>query len=218
MQVVLFCGGFGVRMKSYSNKKTEDNSDNNIPKPLVPIGSKPLIWHIMKYYSYFGYNNFILALGYKADAFQEYFHSYINENNNLSNYDEKEWKITLVDTGLESNIGQRLLRVKDYINDETFLANYTDGLTDLNLTSHINKFINNKNAIASFMSYNPTLQFHSTTIDNDCSVISINPPKKIKDLWINAGYFIFNKNIFEYINEGEELVEEPLNRLCQEKK
>ena len=218
MQVVLFCGGFGVRMKSYANQKLHNNKDNNIPKPLVQIGSRPLIWHIMKYYSFFGHNNFILALGYKAEEFYKYFDNYQKGKTNLLNDDEKKWEITLVDTGLNSNIGQRLLKVKKYINNDVFLANYTDGLTDLNLDSIISEFKNNKNAIASFMSYNPTLQFHTTIIDTDGSVISIDPPRKIKDLWINAGYFIFTRKIFEYINEGEELVEEPLNRLCQEKK
>jgi glucose-1-phosphate cytidylyltransferase len=184
----------------------------------------------MKYYSHFGHNDFILALGYKAQQFKHYFHNYqewvsndhtldMSDNNiEIMSQDTKDWKITFVDTGLNSNIGQRLLRVREYIKDDVFLANYTDGLTDLDLNRQLKEFNDNRSAVASFMSYNPTLPFHTSNIEEDGLVSSIDPPSPRDNLWINAGYFIFNKKIFDYIKEGEELVHEPLNRLCKEQK
>jgi len=230
MKVVLFCGGQGVRMRNYTMESPLVSEENNIPKPLVSIGFRPLIWHIMKYYSHFGHNDFILALGYKAEQFKRYFHNYqewvsndhlldmANSNIEIINEDTKDWKITFVDTGLNSNIGQRLLRVREFIKDDIFFANYTDGLTNFNLNEQLKEFNKVESAVASFMSYNLTLPFHLSNIKEDGIVSSIDKPKPLDNVWINAGYFIFNKKIFEYIKEGEELVNEPLNRLCKERK
>ena len=134
MKVVLFCGGLGTRLRDYSD----------LPKPLVDIGDRPILLHIMKYYAHYGHKDFILCLGYKADLIKQYFLNYneelskdfpVIEGNRklgLSNSDMQDWKITFVDTGLNSNIGQRLKAVEKYLKDEeVFLANYSDGLTDL---------------------------------------------------------------------------------------
>ena len=194
MQVVLFCGGHGMRMRNYTTELPLTSEENNIPKPLVPIGPRPLIWHIMKYYSSFGHNEFILTLGYKAELFKSYFHNYrewisndhqldmANNNIEIMNEDTKDWKITFVNTGLHSNIGQRLLRVRKYLTDDVFLANYADGLSDLDLGNQLKAFNNTQDAVASFMSYNPILPFHISNIKQDGFVRSIDPPSPMDDL------------------------------------
>jgi glucose-1-phosphate cytidylyltransferase len=171
-----------------------------------------------------------LCLGYKADVIKEYFVNYneyisndfvySNGGNNIEllNSDIENWNITFVDTGMHSNIGSRLQKVKKYLkDDEIFLANYSDGLTDLYLPGMINDFKLHKNEIASFMVVQPTQSFHVVKLEDNGDVNKIS---HIGDsgLWINAGYFIFRKEIFDYINEGEDLVNEPFIRLIREKK
>src|SRR4051812_44569265 len=144
MKVVLFCGGLGTRLREHSD---------TIPKPLVNIGPRPIVWHLMRYYAHYGYKDFVLALGYRGDLIKEYF---LNYNECLSNdfvlsdggkkvelikSDIHDWRITFVDTGLHANIGQRLLRVRPHLQgEETFMANYADGLTDLPLDQHVEQF------------------------------------------------------------------------------
>jgi glucose-1-phosphate cytidylyltransferase len=220
MKVVLFCGGMGMRMKNHSDA---------IPKPMVEIGYRPLLWHIMKYYAHYGHTDFILCLGYKADVIKNYFLEY-NEclsndfvlrnglkETQLLNSDITDWSITFVDTGLTSNIGQRLKSVKEHLEGEDmFLANYADGLTDMPLSDMIDDF-KNQGKIGSFYSVKPRLSFHAVTFgEND--VISGIQPIRQSDFWINGGYFIFRKEIFEYIRDGEELVEEPFQRLLEKNK
>src|SRR5262249_46660265 len=148
MKVVLFCGGLGMRLREHSE---------SIPKPMVPIGYRPILWHVMKYYAHYGHKDFILCLGYKADAIKHYFVNYDEAVSNdfvlsnggrklhLLNSDIHDWKITFVDTGLQSNIGQRLKQVERYIGEvEVFLANYSDGLTDLPLPKMIEHFDGNR--------------------------------------------------------------------------
>src|SRR6267143_2063733 len=179
MKVVLFCGGLGTRLREYSE---------SIPKHMVEIGYRPILWHIMKYYAFYGHKEFILCLGYKADVVKKYFLHYdecvsndfvltnSGKNVELLSSDISDWKITFVDTGLSSNIGQRLRAVeKSLQNDEVFLANYADGLTDLYLPDYIGD----------------------------------------SDIWINGGYFILRKSIFSHIKDGEELVGEPFRRLIE---
>ncbi|GAB2955467.1 glucose-1-phosphate cytidylyltransferase [Hymenobacter coalescens] len=193
-------------------------------KPMVPLGYRPILWHVMRYYAHFGHTDFILCLGYKADAIKQYF---MNYNECLSNdfvfsnggkdvkpmsTDIDNWNITFVDTGLTSCIGQRLLAVRHLLEDEEmFLANYADGLTDLD----VNVMVENlrcSNAVASFMAYQPTQSFHVVTLGEDSRVESISPIAK-SGLWINAGYFVLRAQIFDYLYDGEELVEEPFQRL-----
>jgi len=146
MKVVLFCGGMGMRLKEHPE---------NTPKPLVNIGYRPILWYVMNYYAHYGHKEFILCLGYKADVAKKYFLHYdecvsnnfvltnSGQNVELLNSDISDWKITFVDTGLSSNIGQRLRAVEKYVGeDEVFLANYADGLTDLYLPDYVNEFMN----------------------------------------------------------------------------
>lgn len=215
MKVVLFCGGLGTRLRDFSEA---------IPKPLVHIGYRPILWHVMKYYAHYGHKDFILCLGYKADLIKNYFLNY-NEcisndftlNNggkdlNLLNRDIHDWNITFVDTGLHSNIGQRLKAVQKHLeNEEVFLANYSDGLTDLVLPEAIDKF-HYIDKVASFLSVRPSQTFHLISSLPNGLVTGIKDVHQA-NLRINGGYFIFKNQIFDYINEKEELVYEPFQRL-----
>jgi glucose-1-phosphate cytidylyltransferase len=217
MKVVLFCGGKGMRLRELS----EDT-----PKPMVNIGYRPIIWHLMKYYAHFGHKDFILCLGYKGDAFKKYFLEYdecvsndftLSEGGSkleLGNSDIHDWRISFVDTGIHSNIGQRLVRAKKYVQDEEiFLANYSDGLTDLNLDKQLEHF-KGHNKIASFLSVKPNLTYHTVTMKNDGLVGDMRPFKSC-NIRINGGFFILKNDIFEYIRDGEELVQEPFYRLIE---
>ncbi|MBW4665282.1 MAG: glucose-1-phosphate cytidylyltransferase [Chroococcus sp. CMT-3BRIN-NPC107] len=215
MKVVLFCGGLGTRLRDFSDA---------IPKPLVPIGYRPILWHVMKYYAHYGHKDFILCLGYKADLIKNYFLNYnecisndftlINggEKLNLLSKDIHDWNITFVDTGLNSNIGQRLKRVQKYLeNEEVFLANYSDGLTDLVLPEVIEKF-KFTDKVAGFLSVRPSQTFHLISSQPNGVVTGIKDVHQA-NLRINGGYFIFQNEIFDYIKEKEELVYEPFQRL-----
>lgn len=219
MKVVLFCGGLGMRLREFSE---------NVPKPMVNIGYRPILWHVMKYYAHYGYKDFILCLGYKSDIVKNYFLNY-NEclsndftlsdggkNLQLANSDIQDWKITFVDTGLVSNVGQRLKAVEKYLKgEEVFLANYTDGLTDLPLPQLIDHFYR-CNKTASFLCVKPTQSFHLVEMGDDGLVGGIRHIGR-SDIWMNGGYFVLKKEIFGYIREGEELVNEPFQRLIEEK-
>lgn len=220
MKVVLFCGGLGTRLREHSDI---------VPKPLVQVGSRPLLWHLMRYYSHFGHNDFILCLGYRGDMIREYFLNYSETVSNdftlsdgckkieLHSRDLDGWRITFVDTGLHSNIGQRLLRVKKYLAGEPmFLANYSDGLSDLDLGAHIDRF-KARDAIASFVSVRSAQSFHAVQADAGGVVTNVGPMPD-QPLWINGGYFVMRSQIFDYIREGEELVEQPFARLAAERK
>lgn len=217
MKVVLFCGGHGMRMRDYSEK---------VPKPMIKLGYRPLLWNIMKYYAHFGHKDFILCLGYKGDYIKRYFVEYeeytsnnfvLNNGGNeikLLNRDLHDWNITFVDTGMTSNVGERLMRVRPYLKDEEmFLANYADGLTDLPLNKMISQF-KSLDKIGSFLAYQPTQSFHVVQLEDNGKVNRISPISK-SGLWINAGYFIFKKEIFDYMQEGEELVVKPFQRLIE---
>jgi glucose-1-phosphate cytidylyltransferase len=219
MKVVLFCGGLGMRLKEYSD---------TIPKPMVHIGYRPILWYVMRYYAYFGHKDFILCLGYKADVIKNYFLDYKEYLSNdfilmdggrdlqLFNRDIQDWKITFVDTGLTSNIGQRLKAVEKYLKgEEVFLANYTDGLTDFYLPNLIDYFYK-WDKIACFLSVRPTHSFHVVSAQGDGIVTNIQSLSQ-SDIWINGGFFVFKKEIFDYINPGEDLVGEPFLRLIKKK-
>jgi len=218
MKVVLFCGGLGMRLREFSEK---------IPKPLVELGYRPIIWHLMKYYAHFGHKDFILCLGYRGDAFKKYFLEY-NEcmsndftfseggtNLDLASSDIHDWRITFIDTGVNSNIGQRLVKVKKYLaNEEVFLANYSDGLTNMNLDKQLEQF-KQYGKIASFMSAKPNLTYHTVLIKDDNHVKEMKPFKSC-NIRVNGGFFILKYDIFKYIKDGEELVQEPFYRLIEE--
>lgn len=220
MKVVLFCGGLGTRLR--------ENTDT-VPKPLVNIGYRPIIWHLMHYYANYGHRDFILCLGYRGDMVREYFLNYREAMTNdftlhgsggrveLHNQDLEGWKITFVDTGLHTNIGQRLLRVREYVRGEKmFLANYADGLSDLPLDRQVEQFAASE-MIGNFASVRSPQGFHATQADKDGVVQSLGP-LGYQDFWINGGYFVFRQEIFDYINEGEELVEEPFQRMIKQRR
>lgn len=219
MKVVLFCGGLGTRLREHSD---------TIPKPLVNIGLRPVIWHLMRYYAHFGHKDFVLALGYRGDLIREYFLNYSEALSNdftlsqggrkvdLHSSDIEDWKITFVDTGLHSNIGQRLLRVRKYVeNEPVFLANYADGLSDLPLDELLADF-HRKQVIASFASVRSWHSFHAVESDADGYVTAMGPLRSDNFL-INGGFFALRPQIFDYINEGEELVDEPFTRLREKR-
>ena len=199
-----------------------------LPKPMAVIGYRPLLWHLMKYYSHYGHNDFILCLGYGADVIKE---SFLNYNECVSNdfvlsgggkkiellrKDIEEWRITFVDTGRNASVGQRLLRVRKFVGDEdVFLANYADGLTDLALPKLIDYF-NASGKIACFVGVTPNATFHRVSLDADGVVKEIAHIARSGNL-INGGFFVFRRAIFDYIEEGEDLVEEPFHRLIAEK-
>jgi glucose-1-phosphate cytidylyltransferase len=221
MKVVLFCGGLGTRLGGESN---------NVPKPMVKIGYRPILWHIMKYYAHFGHKDFILCLGYKADVIKEYFLNY-NEYTTqdfkmcnggrqliLKKSDLADWTISFIDTGLKSNIGERLRAVQPYLEgEEVFLANYADGLTSLHLPDMINYF-NKTGKIACCICVKPSLSFHIVNTVNGGIIGNITDIRDIRktDIIINGGYFVFRNEIFNYIKDGEELVGEPFQRLIKE--
>jgi len=220
MKVVLFCGGLGTRLREYSD---------TIPKPLVNIGPRPILWHLMKYYAHQGHTDFILCLGYRGELIKEFFLNYNECMSNdfemtdggktikLQNSDIDNWRIAFVDTGLKSNIGQRLKAVQGYLKGEDmFLANYSDGLSDLLLTDYINKF-ERTNAIAGFLSVRPSQSFHGVRADNEGTVLDIQHVRD-SDIWINGGFMILRRQIFDYMKDGEELVEEPFRRLIAERR
>jgi glucose-1-phosphate cytidylyltransferase len=215
MKVVLFCGGLGMRMREYSE---------SIPKPMVTIGSRPILWHVMRYYAHYGHNEFILCLGSKSEVIKDYFLNYNECASNdfvlssggsqisLLNSDIHDWKITFVDTGPTSNIGQRLKAVQRHlVGESVFLANYADGLSDLPLPALIDYF-NARKAIASFVCVKPPQSWHSVNMDKEGTVQGVRAIKDA-DVWMNGGYFVLKNEIFDYLEDGEELVCEPFQRL-----
>ena len=220
MKVVIFCGGLGTRLREHSD---------TIPKPLVNVGYRPILWHLMRYYAHFGHTEFILCLGYRGDLVREYFLSYDEAMTNdftlhgsdrrveLHSRDLDEWKITFVDTGLHSNIGQRLMRVRKFVeNEEMFLANYADGLSDIDLNRQVAEF-QRHDAVASVAAVRSSQSFH--TVHSSASGI-VTRLGAISDdpIFVNGGFFVMRPAIFDYMNEGEELVEEPFGRLIAEGK
>ena len=215
MKVVLFCGGLGMRLRDYAE---------NVPKPMVPIGYRPIIWHIMKYYAHFGHRDFILCLGYRGDLIKQYFLNYeecvsndfvLSEGGRkreLINSDINDWRITFVETGFNANLGERLKAVQPYLEgEESFLANYADGVTDLHLPDQIEHF-EQSGKIASFLCVRPTISYHFVAMRSNGTVDSFRDIAE-SGLRVNGGFFVFKKEIFDHMEKGEELVAEPFQRL-----
>ncbi|HEY6639024.1 MAG TPA: sugar phosphate nucleotidyltransferase [Solirubrobacterales bacterium] len=215
MKVVIFCGGQGLRMREASEM---------VPKPMVPIGPRPVLWHVMKYYAHFGFTDFVLCLGYKAEAIKQFFLTYNEAMANdfvltnggadvhLLKTDIHDWNITFVDTGLRAPIGERLRAVRHLLaDDELFLANYGDTLTDADLPSMIAR-ARDEQATASFMAVRPNYSFHVVSMGEDGRVQAMRDVMG-SDIWINGGYFILRRDFLDQLRPGEDLVEEPLQRL-----
>ena len=217
MKVVIFCGGLGVRMGEQTQQ---------IPKPLIAVGGRPILWHIMKWYASWGHDEFILCLGYKGECIKEYFLNYREALSNdfvLSNggrdvellgSDISSWRITFVDTGAKSTIAERLLAVAPYVgDDEYFLATYGDGLTDAPLADMIER-LRSSGKTGLFLSVRPVFNAHVVEADDEGVVRSIED-LQLADVWINGGFFVFRQELLDDINPGEELVIEPFRRLIE---
>jgi len=220
MKVVLFCGGLGTRLREHSE---------TIPKPLVPIGHRPIIWHLMRYYAHYGHKDFVLCLGYRGDLVREFFLDYNEALSNdfvlsdggskieLMSADISDWRITFVETGMHANLGQRLLAARKYLRDEKeFLANYSDGLSDAPVDRMIDDF-RRKGLTASFVAVKPAQSFHVVHATDDGFVESIGAMDG-SPLRINGGFFVMKQEVFEVIQPGEELVEQPFRRLAAARK
>jgi glucose-1-phosphate cytidylyltransferase len=217
MKVVLFCGGAGLRLQGYTD---------DVPKPMVEIGTRPLLLHLMRYYAHFGHKDFILCLGHHGQYIKDYFLHY-NESVlgdfvwshggrkvQVLNSDVEGWTITFVDTGIKSNIGERLQAVEPYLRDEDiFLANYADALSNLSLPAMVDVF-RQSSAVVSLALVRPTWSFDIVDSDLDGTVRGICSLAR-SDVWINGGFFVMRKEIFRHIRSGEELVRQPFQRLIE---
>lgn len=216
MKVVLFCGGLGTRIREYSEA---------VPKPMIPLGHQPILRHVMQYYSDYGHDDFVLCLGYKANVIKDFF---LNSRPQtfadcvvrgggrdvelLNGETSKDWTITLIDTGIWRNIGERLWAARDHVrNEKTFLANYSDGLTDVDLDDMVGKF-EASGKLACFLAVRPPLTYHLVDMDEEGHVKEFRTSDR-SDIWINGGYFVLRPEVFDYMREGEEFVMEPFERL-----
>lgn len=217
MKVVLFCGGQGLRLREFGE---------GIPKPMVPVGYRPVLWHVMRYYAHFGHTEFILCLGYRADAIKDYFLRYNEALSNdfvmanggreieLLGSDISDWRISFVDTGVTTSIGQRLRAVHRFIGtDEVFLANYADVLSDAPLNTFIDQFLQT-DAVGSCIAIHPTMYtFHLLALAEDGRVTSLDSVES-SNIRINGGYFILRRSIFDWLGDRDDLVPDVFPRLA----
>ncbi len=217
MKVVLFCGGQGMRLRDYSE---------TVPKPMVPVGNRPILWHVMKYYAQYGHTDFILALGHRAAAIKEFFLNYEEAVSNdfvlrsggsekeLITSDIDDWTITFVDTGIHTEIGQRLNKVRSYLDgEEMFLANYADGVTDLDLNAYIDTF-SATGRVGGLLAVRPPQSYHVVTMDDD-EPSQIGPISGA-NLWLNGGYFVFRPQIFDYLDRHIDLADGAFSEMIDE--
>lgn len=220
MKVVILCGGQGTRLREETEYR---------PKPLVEIGGKAILWHIMKLYAHYGHSEFVLCLGYRGELIKQYFLNYEAMNNDftlaLGNKDdikfhqahrEQGFKITLADTGLDTMTGGRVKRIERYINDDTFMVTYGDGLSDVNVDKLL-EFHKSHGKIATITTVQPISRFGLVDIDSNHRVSKFVEKPPQADTWINAGFFVFNREFFKYLNADANnvLEREPLEKLAQ---
>ena len=219
MKVVLFCGGLGMRMR---------DGVTNAPKPMAMVGDRPLMWHVMRYYAHFGHRDFVLCLGYGASAVKDFFLNYNETGSNdfvldgsgqveLFKTDISDWRITFVDTGLHSEIGERLRRVRRFVEgEEMFLANYADTFTDAPLPDMISRFAAS-DAVANLLAVPLQSSHHVVDVDDSGVITQVKPVRELLQ-WENGGYFVLRPEIFDYLDEGEDLVGDAIPRLVQERR
>jgi len=219
MKVVLFCGGQGMRMR---------DGVTNAPKPMTMIGDRPLLWHVMRYYAHFGHRDFVLCLGYAASAVKDFFLHYDETRSNdfvlegagqvqLFKTDISDWRITFVDTGLHSEIGERLRRVRRFLEgEEMFLANYADVFTNASLPEMIARFAAS-DAVVSLLAVPPQSSHHVVDVDDGGFITQITPVRELRQ-WENGGYFVLRPEIFDFLAEGEDLVGDAIPRLVERRK
>jgi glucose-1-phosphate cytidylyltransferase len=222
MKVVILCGGEGTRLREETEYK---------PKPMVTIGGLPIVWHIMKYYAHFGFDEFVLCLGYKGDMIKEFFlnheimHNDVTIRFNDRKHDmihktsnEEDWSITFADTGLKTMTGSRVKRIEKYVGSDNFLATYGDGLTNSNILEEI-EFHAKKNPVVTLTGVHPHSKFGLVQAKKDGTVERFVEKPQLYD-YVNGGYYVFKKEIFDYLEENESCVLEgkPFERLASEGK
>jgi len=219
MKVVVLCGGLGTRLR----EETEFR-----PKPMVEVGGKPILWHIMKMYAHHGFRDFVLCLGYRGNSIKEYFLNYEAMNNDFTiwlgrrshvHYDnshhEQDFRVTLADTGLESMTGGRVSRIRKYVDGETFLLTYGDGVSDVDIGELV-AFHKSHGRLATVTTVRPVSRFGILTIDQDSQVTNFMEKPRAEG-WASAGFFVFNKEIFEYLGGDDCILErEPMERLARD--
>ena len=217
MKVIILAGGFGTRLSEYTE---------SIPKPMVPIGGRPILWHIMQRYAYYGHKDFYIALGYKAEVIKDYFLSFSAINSDFSldlttseiethNTNGPDWKVTLVDTGQDSMTGGRVKRMQSYIGNEPFMLTYGDGVTDLNINNLID-FHQNHGKMVTVTAVRPVARFGELEIDGDC-VKSFQEKPQVNKGWINGGYFVCEPGFFDLIKDDSTILErDPMENVAQQ--
>lgn len=218
MKVVLLAGGFGTRISEESHLK---------PKPMIEIGEKPILWHIMKEYSWYGYNEFIICCGYKQHIIKEWFNQYYLHNSDITfdfsrngrmiihNNVSEPWKVTLVDTGLHTMTGGRIKRIKEYIGHETFMMTYGDGVSDVNINQLLSFHTANKK-IVTMTAVQQESRFGVLDIGEKNVIRSFREKSRKDSGWINAGYMVLEPQIFEYIDDDSTIFEkEPLEKIAR---
>ncbi|PHD74974.1 glucose-1-phosphate cytidylyltransferase [Bacillus sp. AFS043905] len=219
MKVVILAGGFGTRISEESHLK---------PKPMITIGDRPIIWHIMKIFSYYGFNDFVICLGYKGYVIKEYFSNYFlhesdvtfdfsNQNQvNIHRISTEPWRVTLVDTGKDSATGGRVKKIQEHIGDAPFMLTYGDGVSDINIQQLVN-FHRSHGKKATVTAVQPTGRFGAMSLSDDARVLDFKEKPKGDGGWINGGFFIFQPEIFDYLDGEHSILEkEPLEKLAQE--
>ena len=217
MKVVILAGGFGTRLAEETH---------SIPKPMVEIGGKPILWHIMKIYSTYGFNDFVICLGYKGYVIKEYFANYFLHNSDVTidiknnsmeihnNYSEP-WKVTLVDTGLNTMTGGRIKRVAKYLDDETFMLTYGDGVGDMNIKELV-EFHKNHGKLATVTATQPEGRFGALKLENN-KVANFAEKMDNRNSWINGGFFVLEPEVINYIKDDTTIWErEPLEKLSKD--
>ena len=219
MKVLILAGGLGSRLSEETSLK---------PKPMVEIGGKPILWHIMKIYSHYGFNEFIILCGYKGYMIKEYFANYYSHmsdmtvdmtNNTITHHANhaEPWKVTLVDTGLESMTGRRIKKVKDYVGKEPFMLTYGDGVGDINIPELV-KYHKSHGKAITMTSVQPEGRYGSLILNENEQVTSFQEKPKGDGAWINAGYFVCQPEVFDYIPDGDQVIfeREPLEGLARD--
>ncbi|MEG0576536.1 MAG: glucose-1-phosphate cytidylyltransferase [Bacilli bacterium] len=219
MKVVILAGGYGTRISEESHLK---------PKPMIEIGGKPILWHIMKYYSSFGHNEFIICAGYKQEVIKEWFSNYFLHTSDITfdftqgnkliihNNVSENWKVTIIDTGLNTMTGGRIKKIKKYVDNETFLMTYGDGVSDVDVNELIYEH-NYNNKLLTLTTVQPGGRFGSLEINDKGIVKSFQEKNNEDGGWINGGYMVINPKVFEYINDDMTIFEkEPMEKLVNE--
>ena len=217
MEVIILCGGKGTRLREETEFK---------PKPMVEIGGRPIIWHIMKLYSYYGFKDFILCCGYKQQVIKEYFLNYRFMNSDVTiglgrggkttfqNSHDEDWTVTLADTGLETKKGARIRKVEQYITGDRFMVTYGDGVSNVNIHQLI-RYHESQATLATFTGVHPISRFATVDRDSKGKIVDWNEKKKLEG-YMNAGFFVLERAVLDYIQGDVELEEEPMKQLARE--